>query len=159
MSTTTASVPHNRSSSYSGYDPLAEFERPQAAIPDLRQSWRTAGGVLLAGAGLGLSLWIAYLVHAAVFRPEKLALLQRLVPSQPADLELTIPQGRVGLPPAVMPFLAYVLLIVMTAIAARVAAALVKEGAWLLRHDPPADVTDLAGAGAPPLSTPPHGGG
>lgn len=157
MSTTQSGI-STRSSSYSAYDPLAEFEHAEDRSFETRQTWRLVGGVLLAGAGLGLCLWLAYTVHAALFRPEKLAFLQRIVPAQSADLVLTILQGKVELPPAVMPVVAYVLLIVLAGIGARLAAALLKEGAGLLRYEPPAEAFDEP-APAAPLSTRPHAGG
>ena len=157
MSTTHSGIP-GRSSSYSAYDPLAEFEAREDRAFETRQTWRLVGGVLLAGAGLGLCLWLAWTVHAALFRPDKLAILQRLVPSQPADLVLTIPQGKIELPPAVMPVIAYVLLIALAGIGARIAAALLKEGVGLLRYEPPTDVV-VEPASPAPLSTRPHDGG
>lgn len=143
----------------SSYDPLAEFHHPQRSPHDIVQTWRATGRVVLTGAGVGVGLWIVYLIHAALFRADKLAFLHRLVPTQASDLVLSIPQGKIELPQAVTPFVAYILLIVLTGVAARVAAAMVKEGASLLRYEPPVDDPAPAPAPAPPLSTAPHDGG
>ena len=52
-------------------------------------------------------------------------------------------------------------MVALVAIGAKVAGALVKEGAWLLRHDPPPGVplAPERPAHAPPLSTSRVGGG
>ena len=136
MTATTATIPRPKPAPRPQYDPLAEFQPVERPMIDLRHTMRNLGGVTLAATGIGVSVWVVYLLHAAVFRPEKLGLLHRLVSPLPADLVLTIPAGRIELPPAVLPVIAYVLLVALVAIGAKVAGALVKEGAWLLRHDP-----------------------
>jgi hypothetical protein len=139
------------------YDPLMEFNPPESKPADLRQVGRTFGGATLVAVGVGVCIWLIYLIHAAAFRPEKLGFLVRLVPTEAKDLVLTIPAGRIELPPAAMPVLAYVLLIPLAGIGARVAVALVKEGAWLLRHDRPV-IVEHADSTAPG-STPHDDGG
>ena len=117
------------------HDPLAEFNQPAAAPIDLRGVAKACLAWLLVGAGVGVSVWLVYVLHAVIFRPAAVGLFERLVPSR-EQMVLTIPAGRVELPPGAMPAVAYVLLIITFAIAARVAVALFKEGATLARHDP-----------------------
>jgi hypothetical protein len=119
-------------------DALAEFDRPAAAPIDLRQATRTLLAWLLVGAGVGVSVWLVYVLHAVLFRPDSVGLIRRLVPA-PEELVLTIPAGKIELPPGVMPAVVYVLLIVTFGIATRVAAGLIKEGTWLARQDPTPD--------------------
>jgi hypothetical protein len=92
-------------------------------------------GFVLLAAGLFVCLWLLHLIHAAVFRTEKLDLLVRLVPVQKEELVLTIPTGKVELPPGILRLLAYVALIPLVAIGAKIGISLVKEGCWLLRHE------------------------
>ena len=125
-------------------DPLAEFNAPPPKPVDLRHAGRTFGAVALVATGLAVSGWLVYLVHSAVFRPDRLGSLTRLVPPDAAERVLTVPAGRIELPAAGLSVLAYVLLIILAAITTKVAVALIKEGTGLLRHvagatnDPPA---------------------
>lgn len=118
-------------------DPLAEFNAPAAPPLDLRGAGRAFGAFTLLAAGLVATGWLLYLIHSALFHPDKLGFLARLVPPDAAERVLTLPAGKVELPAAGMSALAYVLLIVVIGIASRVAVALVKEGAWLLRQEVP----------------------
>ena len=162
MTASAAGISRHESTTRSRYNALAEFQRNDALPMDMRQIFRTLGGVAMSAGGLGMSIWVIYLLHTAVFRPEKLGLLDRLVSPLPADLVMTIPTGRIELPPAILPVIAYLLLVALVAIGGRVAAALVKEGAWLLRHDPPSDPSSDPSDKFPapvPLSTSPPAGG
>jgi hypothetical protein len=118
-------------------DPLAEFNAPAAPPVDLRGAGRAIGAFALLAAGLVATGWLLYLVHSALFHPDKLGFLARLVPPDAAERILTLPAGKVELSAAGMSALGYVLLIVVIGIASRVAVALVKEGAWLLRQEVP----------------------
>jgi hypothetical protein len=158
MTTTTSHIPFSKPMPRPRSDALAEFDRPESKPVDIRQLGRTLGGAVLAAVGGGLCIWLIYLIHAAVFRPEKLGFLLYLVPSEAKDLVLTLPAGTIELPPAGMAVLAYLLLIALAGIGSSVAVALVKEGALLLRHDRPV-IAEVTEADPAPASTPHHDGG
>lgn len=117
------------------HDPLAEFDRAERPPVDVRQAVRTVMGFVLLAAGLFVCLWFLHLIHAAVFHTEKLDLLARLVPVRREELVLTLPAGKVELPPGLLRLLAYLALLPLVAIGAKIGISLVKEGCWLLRHE------------------------
>jgi len=137
------------------YDPLAEFNRPALAPVDLRKAGRTFMGFVLMCAGIGLCGWVVYLIHAAIFRPEKLAMLTRLLPSKPEDLTITVPSGKIEYPGGWTTIVAYFLLILLIGIVGRIATALVREGSWLVRYDRLADAAPESPAHDAPAPPPP----
>ena len=147
MSATTDILPRSKSPVITPrHDPLAEFAPVPSPAIDLRQGGRTFFAFVLVIAGIGMAGWLVYLLHAAVFHPHQLGFLLRIVSSDPNALVLTLPAGKVDLPSAGMILLAYFLLVVLTAVLAKVAIAFAKEGAWLLRHDGPAEGASKAGS-------------
>ena len=137
----------------SRYDPLAQLSESPASVPiDVRGAVRTFWAFGLVAAGVGVAVWLIVLVHAAVFHPDTVGLLDRLTPPKVEDLTLTLPAGKVELPSAAMIVIAYVFLILLTSIAARIAAMMVKQGVSLLRQEPAPDKPepDLA---LPPLAS------
>ena len=135
MPTTFDEVPRTRVAPRMRHGPLAEYDRAERPPVDVRRAARTGMGFVLLAAGLFVCLWFVHLIHAAVFRTDKLDLLVRLIPVQKEELVLTLPAGKVGLPPGILRLLAYVALIPLAAIGAKVGIALAKEGCWLLRHE------------------------
>ncbi len=124
----------------SRYDPLAQFSEAPARVPiDVRSAVRTFWAFGLIATGVGVTGWLIVLVHAAVFHPDTVGLLDRLTPSKLEELTLTLPAGKVELPSAAMIVIAYVFLILLTSIAARIAAMMVKRGVSLLRREPAPD--------------------
>jgi hypothetical protein len=121
------------------YDALAEFNRPVSAPLDARKAGRTFMGLTLLASGLAACVWLIYLIHAAIFRPDKLGILLKLLPTTPEGFVMTVPAGKVELPANVMTAVAYVLLILLLAIVAKIATALIREGSWLVRYDRLAD--------------------
>ena len=69
-------------------------------------------------------------------------MIGRLVPERREDLVLTLPAGKVELPPGGMTVLAYFILALLAAIGAKVGTGLVREGGWVLRHDRTLDGPD-----------------
>ena len=128
-------------------DPLAEFNAPPVRPVDWRGAGRAVAASALLGGGLVVVAWIVYLLHSALFHPESLGFLARLVPPDAAERALTIPAGRIELPAAGLSALAYVLLIVLVGIGTRAAVALVKEGTWLLRQAAPQESAAAPGTG------------
>jgi glycine cleavage system regulatory protein len=120
------------------YDPLAQFMAPPAApsepVNAARATRVTAGCALLA-ASLAAGAWLVTLVHAIVFRPETVGLLQRLAPAKVEDLTLTLPAGKVELPAALTTVVAYVLVLILTSIVAKLIGMLIKHGVSLLREE------------------------
>jgi hypothetical protein len=139
------------STSSKRYDPLAQFSEPPPRAPiDLRAAARTFWAFCLLVAGVGVTVWLIVLIHAAVFKPHTVGLLDRLAPSRPEDLTLTLPAGKVELPPAGMTVIGYFFLVLLTSIAARIVAMMIKQGVSLLQSErkPEAPEPDFA---LPPL--------
>src|SRR5215211_958716 len=109
------------------YDALAQFKAPAATDTaiDVRALSRTFWASVLLVGGIGVTIWLVVLIHAAVFRPHTVGLLERLAPAKAADLTLTLPSGKVELPPAGMTVLGYLSLILLGSIAAKLAAVMV----------------------------------
>lgn len=116
-------------------EPTEEWDRPAWGPADVRRVVRLFGGALLLSAGVAVCLWLVYVLHAAVFHPERMGMLGRLVPERREELVLTLPAGKVELPPGGMTVLAYFILALLAAIGAKVGTGLVREGGWVLRHD------------------------
>ena len=154
MTTTTSDLARSLATTSSPrYDPLAQFAQAPPHTPiDVRSAVRTFWAFSLIAAGVGVTVWLIVLIHAAVFHPRTVGLLDRLTPTSIDALTLTFPAGKVELPPAVMPVIAYVFLILLTSIAARIAAMMMKQGVWLLR-DEPVPARPEAEATLPPLAS------
>ena len=133
--TTFEEFPRTKTAPRMRHDPLADFDRPDRPPVDVRQAARTVMGVVLLSAGLFVCLWLVYLVHATVFRTDRIDLLRRLVPGQMDELVLTVPAGKIELPPGVMRLAAYVLLVPLVFLGAKVGLTIMKEGCGLLRHE------------------------
>lgn len=123
-------------------EPTEESDRPVWRPADVRRAVRLVGGALLLTAGVAVCLWLVYVLHAAVFHPEKMGMLGRLVPERREELVLTLPAGKVELPAGGMTVLAYFILALLAAIGAKVGTGLVREGGWVLRHDRALDGPD-----------------
>ena len=135
------------------YDPLAQFAEAAPHTPiDVRSAVRTFWAFALVAAGVGVTVWLIVLIHAAVFRPQTVGLLDRLTPTSIEALTVTFPAGKVELPPAVMPVIAYIFLILLTSVSARIAAMMMKQGVSLLREEP-APGKPESGMALPPLAS------
>ena len=125
------------------YDGLKQFaDGPPRDAIDLRGAVRTFWAFGLVAAGVGMAIWLVLLIHASVFHPQTVGLLDRLTPSKPEALTLMLPAGKVELPPALFSVIAYVLLILLTTIAARFGALMIRQGASLLRCEPAVEKPD-----------------
>lgn len=137
------------------YDPLAQFRESAPRPPaDLRGAVRTFWAFCLLAVGVGAGVWLIMLIHAAVFKPHTVGLLDRLAPSRPEDLTMTVPAGTVTLPPAGMTVIGYFLLFLLAWIAAKLIAMMIKEGAWLLRFESAPVHVDEPPAAVPPSDSP-----
>jgi hypothetical protein len=118
------------------YDALAQFgTSPSRTSDDARRTARTFGACVLLATGVAGALWVIVLVHAAVFRPQTVGLLNRITPANVEDLTLTLPSGKVQLPPAGMTLLGYFVLVLLASIAGKIVAAMVKHGVSLLSRE------------------------
>lgn len=123
----------NISAASSRNDLLGQFNAPPPRAPlDGRGAARTFWACFLVAAGMGVGAWLIVLIHAAVFDPHGVALLDRFAPSKPEDLTLTLPAGKVELPPALTPVIAYVFLVLFISVAAKMVAMCVNQGVSLL---------------------------
>ena len=118
---------------------LAEFERPPAPPVDARRAARTFMGFLLLGIGLGVALWLVYMIHAAVTRPDGVGILRRFDHATAELRTMSLPSGQVTLPPAALTAAGYLFLVLLLAIGAKISLTLVKEGSWMLRWDSRSD--------------------
>ena len=153
MTTTTSDLARSLATNPSPrYDPLAQFAETSPHTPiDVRSAVRTFWAFALVAAGVGVTVWLIVLIHAAIFHPRTVGLLDRLTPTSIEALTITFPAGKVELPPAVMPVIAYVFLILLASIGARIAAMMMKQGVSLLRGEiPEKPQPDLA---LPPLAS------
>ncbi|HEV2294346.1 MAG TPA: hypothetical protein VGR35_10850 [Tepidisphaeraceae bacterium] len=137
MTTTTTGIMRPQSSgSPARNDALAQFREPVPRSPaDFRSVLRMFWAFCLLATGVGVAVWLIVLIHAAVFEPRSVGLLDRLAPTTLEDLTMTVPAGTVTLPPAGMMVIGYFLLFLLAWIAAKVVAMMIKEGAGLLRFE------------------------
>ena len=155
MTTTTSGIMRPQSSgSPARNDALAQFREPVPRSPvDFRSVLRMCWALCLLATGVGVAVWLIVLIHAAVFEPRSVGMLDRLAPSTPEDLTMTVPAGTVTLPPAGMTVIGYFLLFLLAWIAAKFVAMMIKEGAALLRFEGVSVNVDKATApAAPPAS-------
>jgi hypothetical protein len=122
------------------YDALAQFGASSSdrAPVDMRAVVRSFGAGLLLVTGVAGAIWLAALVHAVVFRPHTVGLLERVAPTDVEATTLTLPAGPFHLPPAVFAIVGYLVLVALASIIAKLATAMLKHGVTLLRDDPPA---------------------
>jgi len=155
MTTTTSDLARSRATTTPPprYDPLAQFALTPPHTPiDVRRAVRTFWAFALVAAGIGITVWLIVLIHAAVFHPRTVGLLDRLTPTSIEALTITFPAGKVELPPAVMPVIAYIFLILLASIGARIAAMMMKQGVSLLREEPAPEKPE-ADLALPPLAS------
>ena len=147
MNTTTNQMPPaSPATSRPRYDPLADFNAPPAAPFDASGLVRGMFGVGLLLLGGGVALWVVVMIHRALNGPAELALLRRLTPMKAEDLAITLPAGTIQLPPATLSVISYILVFLLLAIAGRIAVAILREGARLLRS-PKATIDPADGDG------------
>jgi hypothetical protein len=139
------------------YDALKQFtDGPPRDAIDLRGAIRTFWAFGLVAAGVGMAVWLILLIHAAAFHPQTVGLLDRLTPAKPEAMTLTLPAGKVELPPALFSVSAYVLLILLTTIAARFGALMIRQGVSLLRRESAVEKPDNdADFALPPITSDP----
>jgi len=156
MTTTTSDLARSLNTTSSPrYDPLAQFtETPPHTPIDVRSAVRTFWAFALVAAGVGVTVWLIVLIHAAVFHPRTVGLLDRLTPPRAEDLTLTLPAGKVELPPGILIVIAYFFLILLTSIAARIGALMIRQGVSLLR-EPVAPEKPEPDQTLPPLTSAP----
>jgi hypothetical protein len=119
-------------------DPLAQFSTaPQRAPVDVRGAMRALAGSLLLLTGVAGAVWLAVLVHAVVFRPYTVGLLERIAPAEVEATTLTLPAGDFHLPPAVFTVVGYLVLVALASIVAKLATAMIKHGVSLLQPQAP----------------------
>ena len=132
------------------YDALAQFGMsPSRTSDEARRTARTFGACVLLATGVTGAVWLIVLVHAAIFRPQTVGLLNR-VTANVEDLTLTLPSGKVQLPPAGMTLVGYFVLVLLASIAGKIVSAMVKHGVSLLSRE-------SARASEPPGELPPPG--
>lgn len=124
------------------YDPLAQFGSSSSErVPvDVRVAMRAFGAGLLLVTGIAGAIWLAVLVHAVVFRPHTVGLLERIAPTDVEATTLTLPAGSFHLPAAVFALVGYLVLIALASIVAKLATAIIKHGVTLLQSDPPKEL-------------------
>jgi hypothetical protein len=133
------------------YDALAQFGMsPSRTSDEARRTARTFGACVLLATGVAGAVWLIVLVHAAIFRPQTIGLLNRLTPANVEDITLTLPSGKVQLPPAGMTLIGYFVLVLLASIAGKIVAAMIKHGVSLLSRE-------SARASEPPGEPPPPG--
>src|SRR5437773_3162257 len=128
-SSTNASRPSSSAMPALLRDQLAQFSGGgRTSAPAF--SGRSALGWFLTFCGLGVSGWVLFSIHAAIFHPEKIGLPLRLLKVD--DLNMTIPSGKIQLPPVAVTLAAYLVSAILIAIAGKIAVALLKLGTSLV---------------------------
>lgn len=125
-------------------DPLAEFQ-PRQSSPrlDPRTVLRLAAAVALLAAGISLCIWMAATINATIRGADAPTIVRHIAPLDPDALSITLPSGgKVRLPSATMSVVAYIAILILMAISARVALSLIRGGIEMLRPDPPAPPPD-----------------
>jgi hypothetical protein len=116
-------------------DQLSQFDQPKGPPTDVIASTRTIFAWLLTLCGLGVGGWVVYIIHRAIFNPTSLGLPLKILKAE--DLVITMPSGKIEIPPAAATVVGYLLLVFLLAIAAKIATALISQGAGLLRENKP----------------------
>jgi hypothetical protein len=124
------------------YDALAQFGSTSSdrAPVDMRAAVRSLGAGLLLVTGVAGAIWLTVLIHAVVFGPHTVRLLERIAPTDVEATTLTLPAGTFHSPPAVFSVVGYLVLIALASIIAKLATAMLKHGVTLLRDDPPVPI-------------------
>ena len=119
------------------YDALAQFgaSSSERTPVDMRGAVRSFGAGLLLVTGVAGAVWLAVLVHAVVFRPHTVGLLERIAPTDVEATTLTLPAGTFHLPPAVFSVVGYLVLIALASIVAKLATAMLKHGVTLINQE------------------------
>jgi hypothetical protein len=121
------------------HNALAEFERPAAPPVNARLTARTFFAVVMLAVGLGVALWLVYVIHAAITRADNLGILQRFGQATAEQSTVVLPSGKVTLPPVLITAAAYLFMVLLLAIGAKIGITLIKEGSWMLRWESPSD--------------------
>jgi len=111
---------------------LAQFTSASGPTLDPRATSRTLLAWLMVCVGIGVSIWLVYRIQGILLHPDRLAI--PLLPIRAEDLLMTIPSGKIQLPPAAITVVHYLVLILLLAIVGKIAIALIGHGASLLRE-------------------------
>ena len=114
---------------------LAQFNQQSPSTIDTRAASRTLLAWLMVCVGIGVSIWLVYRIQGILLHPDRLAM--PLLPIRAEDLVMTIPSGKIQLPPAAITVVHYLVLILLLGIVGRIAIALIGHGASLLRESKP----------------------
>jgi hypothetical protein len=109
---------------------LAQFNGTSGSFAGQLISGRTVLGWFLTLCGVGVSAWVVFAIHAAVFHPDRLGLPLQVVKAE--DLTMQIPAGAIQLPPVAVTVVGYLLSVLLLAIAAKIALAMLRLGASLM---------------------------
>jgi hypothetical protein len=127
---TNASRPSSSSTASLLHDQLAQFNGSGSASGSASVSGRSVLGWFLTFCGLGVSGWVLFAIHATIFHPERIGLPLRLVKID--ELVMSIPSGKIQLPVVGVNLVAYLLTVLLLAIAGKIAMAMLKLGASLV---------------------------
>src|SRR6266702_2089679 len=129
MTTTSTSAGRTNSDAQASLlrDQLAQFDGGGRSSGGASVSGRGMLGWFLSLCGIALSAWVVFAIHTAVFHPERLGLPLKVIKVE--DLSMTIPSGKIQLPPVGVTVVAYFLTVLLLAVAGRIAVALLKLGA------------------------------
>src|SRR5438477_1476367 len=97
--TTPGSARSAISTSVRATDPLAQFGVAPFGPPiEFAAAARTFWAFALLAAGTSSGAWLVLLIHAVVFHPQTVGLLDRLAPSKPDGLTMNIPSCAIRFP-------------------------------------------------------------
>lgn len=128
--TNTASRPSSSSTPSLLREQLAQFDVGGRSSAGSGVSGRSMLGWFLTFCGLGVSGWVLFSIHAAIFHPEKIGLPLRLMKLD--DLNMTVPSGKIQLPPVAVTLAAYLVTAILIAIVGKIGVALLKLGGSLV---------------------------
>lgn len=112
-------------------DQLSQFDGPQKPAGDFIAASRAVIAWLCSLCGMGIGVWVVYVIHTALYRPEKLGLPLRILKAE--DLTIVVPNGKIEIPPAAAQVVGYLLAVFLLAIATRIAVGMIGSGTGLLR--------------------------
>ena len=110
-------------------DQLAQFNgSPRTASGIV--SGRSVLGWFLTLCGLGVSCWVLFAIHAAIFHPQHVGMPLRNFTAD--DLTLLLPAGKVQIAPVAVTLIGYALTAVLLAIAGKIALGMLRMGTALV---------------------------
>ena len=110
---------------------------------DVTQIVRLSAGIFLVFLGVAIAFWVLFSVYNILNSPDQVALIGKIVPTNPAYAIIRTDFGEIELPHTLFVGFAYIILFFLYSLLASITTTLIRSGSNLLQSDLKLFVTKL----------------